>query len=253
MFTKRLISALVLLAVMGTALAVGGTLLLCLSVITALLGSFELLRVDHMQKSVPGCMSYISVIGFYLLLFWQRGDLVEFWVAATAVLMLSAYVVTYPKHHIKEIALCLFAVIYVGVLMSYLYQTRCLVYGNWFVWLILISASGSDTLAYLTGSLIGKHHFSELSPKKTIEGCVGGMVGAARMFDINVQLAFVGIGAMGSVVSQFGDLAASAVKRNYGVKDYSDLIPGHGGVLDRIDSILFVSPLVYYMLYWFVI
>lgn len=73
------------------------------------------------------------------------------------------------------------------------------------------------------------------------------------MFDINVQLAFVGIGAMGSVVSQFGDLAASAVKRNYGVKDYSDLIPGHGGVLDRIDSILFVSPLVYYMLYWFVI
>lgn len=268
MFTKRLISALVLLAVMGTALAVGGTLLLCLSVITALLGSFELLRVDHMQKSVPGCMSYISVIGFYLLLFWQRGDFVEFWVAATAVLMLSAYVVTYPKHHIKEIALCLFAVIYVGVLMSYLYQTRCLVYGNWFVWLILISASGSDTLAYLTGSLIGKHHFSELSPKKTIEGCVGGMVGAAllagiyslflpegaaRMFDINVQLAFVGIGAMGSVVSQFGDLAASAVKRNYGVKDYSDLIPGHGGVLDRIDSILFVSPLVYYMLYWFVI
>lgn len=266
MFTKRLISAVVLLAVMGIALAAGGTLLLCLSVLAALVGTFELLRVDHMQKCVPGCISYISVIGFYLMLFFQKDGMVEFWAVLTVLFMLAVYVVMYPRYHVKKIALCLFAVLYVGVLMSYIYQTRCLTYGNWFVWLILISASGSDTFAYVVGSLTGKHHFSELSPKKTVEGCVGGIAGAALlagiysffipeeaagMFHINIQLAFVGIGIVGSIVSQIGDLAASAVKRNFGMKDYGDLIPGHGGVLDRIDSILFAAPLVYYMLYWF--
>ncbi|MCM1246374.1 MAG: phosphatidate cytidylyltransferase, partial [Roseburia sp.] len=150
---------------------------------------------------------------------------------------------------------------------SYIYQTRCLSYGHWFVWLILIGASGSDTFAYLTGMLVGKHHFSELSPKKTIEGCLGGVAGAALLaviysffipeqavaaLQINIQLLFACIGALCSVVSQIGDLAASAVKRNYGIKDYSNLIPGHGGILDRFDSILFVGPFVYYLLYWFI-
>lgn len=268
MFTKRLISAVVLLAIMGIALATGGTLLLCLSVVAALVGTFELLRVDHMQKCVPGCISYISVIGFYLMLFFQSSEgMTEFWAVITVLLMLAVYVAMYPKYHVKSIALCLLAVLYVGVLISYIYQTRCLVYGKWLVWLILISASGSDTFAYVVGSLIGKHHFSELSPKKTVEGCIGGVAGAALlagiyslfipaeaagMFHINIKLAFVSIGIAGSVISQIGDLAASAVKRNFGMKDYGDLIPGHGGVLDRIDSILFAAPLVYYMLYWFV-
>ena len=114
---------------------------------------------------------------------------------------------------------------------------------------------------------MGKHHFSDLSPKKTIEGCIGGVLGAVllagiysfflpqeavQMFDWNVHLAFVCIGMLCSVVSQIGDLAASAIKRNYGVKDYSSLIPGHGGIMDRFDSIIFVSPLVYYLIYWFI-
>lgn len=266
MFTKRIISAVVLLAVMGIALATGGALLLCLSVVAALVGTFELLRVDHMQKSLPGCISYISVIGFYLMLFFQSSEVMtEFWPVITVLLMLAVYVTMYPKYHVKSIALCLLAVLYVGVLISYIYQTRCLVYGKWLVWLILISASGSDTFAYAVGSLIGKHPFSELSPKKTIEGCIGGVVGAAllagiyslfipeeaaSMFHVNIHLVFIGIGMVGSAVSQLGDLAASAVKRNFEIKDYGTLIPGHGGVLDRIDSILFTAPIVYYILYW---
>lgn len=135
------------------------------------------------------------------------------------------------------------------------------------VWLILISASGSDTFAYLTGMLMGKHHFSELSPKKTIEGCVGGVIGAALLalvysfvipngilstVGVNIHVLFACIGAVGSVVSQIGDLAASAVKRNFGIKDYSNLIPGHGGILDRFDSILFVAPVVYYVSLWLI-
>lgn len=267
MFAKRFLSAVVLLALAGVALVTGGTFLLILSVVVALAGTFELLRIDDMHKTVPGCISYISVIGFYLILFWEYTGITDFWLVFVVIVMLAAYVLTYPKYHVKNIALCLLAVLYAGVLVSYLYQTRCMIYGNWFVWLILIGASGSDTFAYLVGKLIGKHHFSELSPKKTVEGCVGGVLGAAllagiysfflpqgaaQMFQWDIHVVFVCIGVLCSVVSQMGDLVASAMKRNYGIKDYSSLIPGHGGILDRFDSILFVSPLVYYLLFWFV-
>lgn len=266
MFVKRLLSAVVLLSFAAVALVCGGSFLLAVSAVAALAGTYEFIRVDHMQKTVPGCISYISVIGFYLLIFLEQYRFLELWIVVTILLLLTVYVFTYPKYHIKNIGMCFFAVLYVGLLISYIYRTRCLEFGNWFVWLILIGASGSDTFAYLTGMLIGKHHFSELSPKKTIEGCIGGVVGAAVLavvyscffpaqaaadIGVNIHLLFACIGAFGSVVSQIGDLAASAVKRNYGIKDYSHLIPGHGGILDRFDSILFVAPLVYYLLEWF--
>lgn len=266
MFAKRFVSAVVLLAVAAVALVTGGTLLLALSVVVALAGTYEFLKVDHMEKSVPGCISYVSVIGFYLMIYLEAGDVFTFGTVLLILFLLASYVFTYPQYHIKNIGICLLAVLYTGILVSYIYQTRCLAYGNWFVWLILIGASGSDTFAYLAGMLIGKHHFSELSPKKTIEGCIGGVAGAALLALIysffipaqaaalirgNVQVLFVCIGAFCSLVSQIGDLAASAVKRNYGIKDYSDLIPGHGGILDRFDSILFVGPFVYYLLHWF--
>jgi phosphatidate cytidylyltransferase len=123
------------------------------------------------------------------------------------------------------------------------------------VWLIFVASWGSDTCAYCVGKLIGRHKLpSKLSPNKTIEGCVGGILGAALIGflfalafykDKNIWWQFALIGGAGSVISQIGDLAASAIKRNYNIKDYGKLIPGHGGILDRFDSILFTAPLVY--------
>ena len=102
--------------------------------------------------------------------------------------------------------------------------------------------------------------FPKLSPKKSLEGHIGGIVGAALIGLIygnifqgkitgvnNPKLAFAVIGAASSVISQIGDLAASAIKRNYEIKDYGKLIPGHGGILDRFDSIIFTAPVVYYL------
>jgi len=183
------------------------------------------------------------------------------------ILLLTSYVFSYPKYDAKQVGLAFLPLVYVAVLISFVYQTRELPYGNWFVWLIIIGASGSDTFAYLTGMLIGRHHFSELSPKKTIEGCVGGVLGTAvlalvysfflpegvdTLFGVNVHILLLICGAVCSIVSQIGDLAASAIKRNYGIKDYSNLIPGHGGIMDRFDSILFTAPLVYYMIQLFI-
>ena len=119
---------------------------------------------------------------------------------------------------------------------------------------MLIAAFGADIMAYFTGMAIGKHKMApNLSPKKTIEGAVGGLIGSALfsalfgyfvMPEIVVKCAI--IGAIGGAVSMAGDLTASAFKRQMGIKDYGNLIPGHGGILDRFDSVLFVAPFVYY-------
>ena len=134
--------------------------------------------------------------------------------------------------------------------------------GAYMVVLVFLSALGNDTLAYCTGRLIGKHKMSPiLSPKKTVEGAIGGVIGAgllgclyglfAKQFlsvNYNLIAVFGIVCAVGGLISIIGDLGASAIKRNYDIKDYSHLIPGHGGILDRFDSIIFTAPIIYYML-----
>ena len=155
--------------------------------------------------------------------------------------------------------------LYVAVMLSYMYRVTTLEDGAVVVWLIFIGAWGSDTCAYAVGMLIGKHKITpRLSPKKSLEGCIGGVVGAALIGYIyalatgvhitgisNPKILFAVIGACASVISQVGDLAASAIKRNYDIKDYGRLIPGHGGILDRFDSIIFTAPVVYYLAVYF--
>lgn len=128
--------------------------------------------------------------------------------------------------------------------------------GSIYVWLIFITSSLSDTMAYFVGSFFGKHKLApKLSPKKTIEGSLGAIffstVGClifGTIFSLNMPLLMIIIGITGSIVSQIGDLLASFVKRYVGIKDYGNLIPGHGGILDRCDSIILVSQYIYILL-----
>jgi len=122
------------------------------------------------------------------------------------------------------------------------------------LWLVLFSAFGTDIFAYFIGITFGKHRLCpKISPKKSIEGSVAGILGSMLLCGIFSMLVLpdflvhcMVIGFLGGIVSQFGDLTASIFKRKMGIKDYGNLIPGHGGVLDRFDSILFTAPLVYY-------
>ena len=122
------------------------------------------------------------------------------------------------------------------------------------VWLIVITAFGTDIMAYFSGYLLGKHKLCpHISPKKTIEGSVGGVIGSVVLsglfgyfFMDDVLVHCMIIGVLGGIISQFGDLTASVFKRKMGIKDYGNLIPGHGGILDRFDSVLFTGPMVYY-------
>ncbi|WP_312353527.1 phosphatidate cytidylyltransferase [Aminipila sp.] len=122
------------------------------------------------------------------------------------------------------------------------------------VWLIFFTAFGTDIMAYFTGFAIGKHKLCpSISPKKSIEGSVGGILGSVALCALFGYFVFprlmmhcIIMGILGGIVSQFGDLTASIFKRKMGIKDYGNLIPGHGGILDRFDSVLFTAPLIYY-------
>ena len=132
--------------------------------------------------------------------------------------------------------------------------------GKIIIWYVIIAAWGTDIFAYCTGKLIGKHKFSKISPNKSIEGCIGGIIGsviimliytyfANTYWGMNYSYLFItGIGIILSLVGQIGDFAASSIKRFVGIKDFSNLIPGHGGLLDRIDSLIFIAPFAYILL-----
>ena len=125
-----------------------------------------------------------------------------------------------------------------------------------YVWIVFLAAFGTDIFAYFTGKLIGKHKLiPSISPNKTVEGAIGGVAGSVILCGLFGYF-FLGdgffvcilIGLLGGLVSQLGDLSASVIKRKIGIKDWGTLIPGHGGILDRIDSVLFTAPLVFYIL-----
>ena len=123
-----------------------------------------------------------------------------------------------------------------------------------FIWIVIIAAFGSDICAYFTGYFLGKHKMApNLSPKKTIEGAVGGLIGSSLLsglfgliFMKDMAVVCLVLGLVGGAAGMAGDLTASMFKRKMGIKDYGNLIPGHGGIMDRFDSVIFVAPVVYY-------
>ncbi len=261
-FLKRTISGIIMVLLAIFVLIQGGLWLLMVITAVSLVGAYELMRTIKLEYDCIGMIAYGFIILYNVLLYMEMTQWFMALFIGILLLLLIFYVGRYPKYTTEQIAMIFFIFLYTGVLLSYIYQVRCMENGQILVWLILISAWGSDTFAYLVGILIGKHKLpSELSPKKTIEGCIGGFFGAALIgffvsflypegafFSLLPQVSFPLICMFGSFFSQIADLAASAIKRNHGVKDYGDLIPGHGGILDRFDSILFVSPVVYYLL-----
>ena len=129
----------------------------------------------------------------------------------------------------------------------------------------IMIAWGTDVFAYTAGKYFGKHHFSKISPKKTIEGCIWGIIGAVITGVVYAMIAkntgaiyadvtkFISIGigtAILSIISQIGDFTASSIKRTADTKDYGSILPGHGGILDRIDSVIFIAPFVYLIMHF---
>ncbi len=260
MFGKRLVSGIVLVILAAFILIQGGPILFCVSLALSLIGLYELYRVLKIEREIPGIIGYLAVLGYYMILLTGRSELVTFLAVALVLLLMTVYVFTFPKYKTEHITSALFGVFYVGILLSFVYQVRSFPDGQFLVWLILLGSWGCDTCAYCVGMLFGKHKLApKLSPKKSIEGAVGGVVGAAALgfiygmlfeskMEVIIQPGFTSACscAIGAVISQIGDLAASAIKRDHAIKDYGHLIPGHGGILDRFDSMIFTAPAIYF-------
>lgn len=265
MFRTRLLSGIVLVAAALVFIISGGYVLLAVTALISLIGMYELYRVAGFERSLLAGIGYLAAILYYLNLgIGFLPDMMAF-ALAFLIVLLAVYVFSYPKYEITGVLAAFFGFFYVAVMLSGVYQTRIMEKGAYIVWLIFLCSWGCDTCAYCVGVLFGKHKMSPvLSPKKSVEGAVGGLAGTflltalyAAVFrsrmGIRMQQVFIlaAISVAGGMISMVGDLAASGIKRSYGIKDYGKLIPGHGGILDRFDSVIFTAPVIYYLAGYF--
>jgi len=259
MFKTRLLSGIVLVAALVAVVGCGGYVLLGVLAVLSLIGLHELYKVVGVEGNL-GVVGYFAAIDYYVLILTERTDYVLFLAILFLVAVMAVYVFSFPAFRSEQVMMVFFGLFYVAVMLSFVYQTRGIPGGGVTVWLIFLSSWGCDTCAYCVGMLLGKHKMApKLSPKKSVEGGIGGIVGAALLgviFALAVNqwaggeadpLQCALICGVGGAISQVGDLAASAIKRNYEIKDYGKLIPGHGGVLDRFDSVIFTAPVIYYL------
>ena len=267
MFRTRVISSVVLVILALVTILGGGYLLAATLLFLALVAYRELMKAcklsgEGKKLSALEINGYIGILAYYLVMVFVPDRIYLF---LTVVLILIGfmfiYVFSFPKNHSDQIMSAFFCVAYAPVMLSFIYLVRELPYGVYTVWMIFISSWICDTCAYLTGICIGKHKLAPiLSPKKSIEGAIGGILGSAIVgalygyfvvesvvVEQSITWVFVVISAVGAVISQVGDLAASAIKRNQEIKDYGKLIPGHGGVMDRCDSVIFTAPMIYFL------
>lgn len=176
----------------------------------------------------------------------------------TILLILFSHIIaTDMKITFKDVAYTFLGIFYVIFFMMFVAFIDGMKNGKILIWYAIFAAWGTDIFAYFIGKRFGKHKFSKVSPKKSIEGCVAGTIGAVIMmliytYFMNTYFAtqyeywmIAIIGIVLSLIGQIGDFSASSIKRYVDIKDYSNLIPGHGGMLDRIDSLLFLAPFAY--------
>ena len=255
---QRTISAIIILLIAIPVIFIGGNLYDIAIYILSLMALKEFLDVKSNKKEVPLFISFMSYI--YLTLFElnalnQTNYIFELDYRTIAGLFLIFLIPTVTFHDkkvysIKDAFYLIGSIFFLGSSFSLLMIIRNIDNGlNLFIYIILI-ATMSDTYAYLVGSLIGKHKMlEEVSPKKTWEGMIGGTLFGVIIpvvfynTVINSSLSMVTLITMTlflSLIGQFGDLTFSAIKRYFGKKDFSNLIPGHGGILDRLDSIIFI-------------
>lgn len=260
-FLERLISGIVLVLLALVTIITGDFVLLGTVTLISLIGLFELLRVYKLQWSVTGFMGYAAALAYYVLLWQEKTQYVVALMIVYLICLMAAYVFAFPKWKAEDIMVCFFGLFYVVFMLSYIYQVRMMTDGRYVVWLIFLCSWGCDTCAYLVGVMFGKHKMAPvLSPKKSIEGGIGGVVGAAllgfvyasifadKLAMADPKLVFPIACAVGGIISQIGDLTASGIKRNHDIKDYSKLIPGHGGILDRFDSVIITAPIIFYLI-----
>ena len=267
MFWTRLISGVVMVIIALATMWLGGPSLAGILLLISLAGYRELTKAQKVNTAEKGfngleIAGLTGVVIYYAVMYiWQDTTLLLMCIVLVFMAEMFLYVVLFPRYRAEQVVTAIFSFLYAPVMLSFMYMTRMSQMGIYLVWLILISSWGCDTCAYCVGKLIGrKKIFPVLSPHKSLEGCIGGVAGAAligglyayfvvepKVPDQKVLWVIVFISAVGALMSMVGDLAASAIKRNHDIKDYGKILPGHGGIMDRFDSMIVTAPMIYFL------
>ncbi|WMI79864.1 phosphatidate cytidylyltransferase [Anaerotignum sp. MB30-C6] len=265
----RIISALVLLPFLIFVVVSGGLWLKGATIILGLIGMHEFYQAFSKENTGLHIIGYIfaSFYGLFMEQIINADNYFNIFVSLFLVVLLIYTVVCHNKTNALDGMSGFFGFFYAFFLLSHIYLIREFAYGKYLVWLAFIAAFGCDTGAYFIGVNFGKHKLIPfLSPKKTIEGSIGGILTATLLSlayglwignvvvfeDVNLLLLCGLAGFFGSFLAQIGDLAASAMKRLTTIKDFGKLIPGHGGVLDRFDSVILTAPALYYIMFFLI-
>lgn len=265
-FKKRIITAIVIVPLLILLLLSPLPVIIAAVMIASIAGLYEYYEAVGLKEHKALCFAgYVAAIIIPLAEYISIHAiqmLVYLFVLALFVIMLAYH----KKVTFNHIGMLMMGLIYIPYFLSHIIYIRSMDFGIFYIWLVFIGACMTDTFAYFTGcSIGGKKLCPGISPKKTVAGAIGGVVGCGLSFlafGLIVNYFFAGfldgnkmslillflLGIISAVISQIGDLTASVIKRQYGIKDYGNIFPGHGGVLDRCDSIILVAPVIFLFL-----
>ncbi len=261
---KRISSALIGFPLVALIFIIGNKYIISVGLaLIAMLSMNEYLNAVSNKCKPIKWISYLSCALIALLSLVPQEQFGNVVFAAIPIILLILFlqvIVTNMKTNFNDLVYTFIGIIYTVFLIGSMAMITCLKNGRILIWYVIFAGWGTDVFAYTVGRRFGKHKFSKVSPKKSLEGCIAGTIGAIIAILIytyfintytDMQYSYIYISIIAlvlSIIGQIGDFAASTIKRYTGIKDYSNLIPGHGGMLDRIDSIMFIAPFAYILL-----
>ncbi len=256
---QRLISSIIALPILLFVVIMGGVYIQVAAMLLSLMGLYEFYHAFRQAGYQPSAkLGYTYTIILYGLGFIEAGPI--FYIAIVFMFLYNVLIYNVLSKHeaILDMALTFLGFFYVAFSFFHI-SLIASVDTNFFIWYIFILAWGSDTFAYFSGRFFGRHKLIEhVSPKKTVEGSIGGLIGStvlsvlfAYIYNPDFMSFAILLGLVGSVLAQSGDLIASKIKRYCGIKDFGKIMPGHGGVLDRFDSIILTGPFIYYFIFYY--
>lgn len=261
---KRILTSLIGFPLVVLIIALGNAPIIDFAImIVAIICMYEYIDVVSKVCNPIKWVMYLSTIIVFLVSIIPENTMkyiLLFSVPITLLVLFVHIIISNMKVTFKDVAYTFLGIAYITGFIAFLSLIVILEKGKLTLGYILMTAWATDVFAYTAGKTFGKHHFSKVSPKKTTEGCIAGIIGAIIVGFIYVIVAnWVGaiqisgiqyliaivVPLILSIISQVGDFAASSIKRFADAKDYGSLLPGHGGMLDRIDSVIFIAPFVY--------